>query len=68
MIRIIILFTILFLGLQEPAKAYIDPGSGGYLISSLLAMIGTFFAFSSAIVIHFFRNTIGKGVKFLSGF
>ncbi len=39
------------------AYAYIDPGSGGYLISSLIAWIGGALAVSAAVIIHFFRYT-----------
>ena len=45
------------------AYAYIDPGSGGYLISSILATIGAFCALASAFVIHFFRNIVGKTIR-----
>ncbi len=47
------------------AYAYIDPGSGGYLISSILATIGAFCALASAFVIHFFRNIVGKTIRTL---
>lgn len=58
-------FTIGILFFAEPAQAYIDPGSGGYLITSILAAIGGAFAFCSAFIIHFFRHTLVKWIKFL---
>lgn len=61
-------FIILFLYLicvPDRAWAYFDPGTGGYLISSILAALGAFFAFVSAFVIHFFRNVLWKGIKSL---
>ena len=59
-----ILTFFLFLIIFNPthAYAYIDPGTGGYLISSIMAAIGAFFAFASAIVIHFFRNIVWKTI------
>ncbi len=65
MICIFVLLIASLLFFPHNAWAYIDPGSGGYLISSILATIGTIFAFASAFVIHFFRNIIGKGIVFL---
>jgi Arylsulfotransferase (ASST) len=57
---IILLFLIV---LNTPhAYAYIDPGSGGYLISSILTAIGAFLAFASAVVVHFFRNIVWKTI------
>lgn len=64
MIRVFLLL-ILFLFHSKSVWAYLDPGSGGYLISSILAAIGGAFAFASAFVIHLFRNIIGKGLIFL---
>ena len=52
-------FIITFL-FEHTAWAYIDPGSGGYLISSVLTGLAGIFALTSAFVIHFFRNIIGK--------
>lgn len=61
-----ILFFICFLIMpHHPAWAYIDPGSGGYLITSVLTMLGGFLAFASAFVIHFFRHTVFRFLKFL---
>lgn len=64
MIRSLFIFIVLTAFFQKAAWAYIDPGSGGYLISSILAAIGGFFAFASALVIHFFRNVIGKSIRY----
>ncbi len=60
-------FLLLFLVIFYPshAYAYIDPGSGGYLISSILAAIGAFFALASAFVVHFFRNIVWKTIRTL---
>ncbi len=56
-------FLIFFLACARTAAAYIDPGSGGYLFSSIIAMIGGFFAIASAFIIRFFRNIIGKWIR-----
>ncbi len=63
-LMLLFLFAFLFSGVPK-AHAYIDPGTGGYLITSILAMAGGFFALTSAFVIAFFRNTIGKWIVFL---
>lgn len=55
-----LLSALFFLLFEKTAFAYFDPGSGGYLIGSILAMVGGFFAVASAFVIHFFRNILGK--------
>lgn len=60
---LLILFLVVFC--PRHAYAYIDPGSGGYLISSILAAIGAFFAFAAAIVVHFFRNIVWKTIRTL---
>ncbi len=65
MILNLILWVVCFSLYPADAGAYIDPGSGGYLISSILTGIIAFFAFASAVVIHFFRSIIIKGVSFL---
>ncbi len=62
---VIYLSLCFLLILPHPAWAYVDPGTGGYLISSILAAIGSFFALVSAFVIHFFRNVLGKGMAYL---
>jgi|GEM_PF-2939138 len=53
-------FLILFLILILPvrAHAYIDPGSGGYLVGSVFPMIAGFFAMFFALFLHFFRHTL----------
>lgn len=40
--------------------AYFDPGSGGYLFSSILAWVGGGLALGSALIIHFFKNVLVK--------
>ncbi len=60
-----VVILLLYIGDSTRAWAYIDPGSGGYLISSILAAVGSLFAFASAIVIHFFRNILGKNIIWL---
>jgi hypothetical protein len=62
--KIILFLAFLFI-LPITAYAYIDPGSGGYLITSILAMVGGVFAVASAFVIHFFRHTVFKFFKYL---
>lgn len=49
--------------LAEPAHAYIDPGSGGYLAGSALTMIGGVFAVFFAFLLHFFRHIVGGFFK-----
>src|SRR5208283_2718995 len=58
---------LLFLVIFSPSRAYayIDPGSGGYLISYILTALGAFFAVASAVVIHFFRNIVWKTIRTL---
>jgi predicted lipid-binding transport protein (Tim44 family) len=63
-LSVILTLTFLFAG-SKVAQAYIDPGTGGYLIGSAFAMIGGFFALASALVIHLFRNIIGGWAKAL---
>lgn len=63
--RYLLFLALFFVGAEKSVWAYIDPGSGGYLITSLLATIGGVFAFASAFVIHFFRNVIGRSLVFL---
>ncbi len=54
----ILFLVFFFLFLSKTAWAYIDPGYGGYLISSFGVMVTGFFAFISALVIHFFREYV----------
>jgi hypothetical protein len=43
--------------------AYVDPGSGGYLIGAVVTAAWGFMAFGAAVVIHFFRqNTWARWV------
>ena len=54
-----ILYILLLFILSIPsAYAYIDPGTGGYLISSLWSWIVGFFALASAIILNFFRHKL----------
>ena len=54
-----IVIAFLLISLAIPFSfAYIDPGTGGYLISSLWAYIVGIFTFVFAIVVRFFRYTI----------
>jgi len=50
--------TLFFLFFPKDAWAYIDPGYGSYMISSIAAAVMSFFAFVSAFVIHFFRKFV----------
>lgn len=52
---LVILFSLFF---PQNAWAYIDPGYGGYLISSFVTAIMGFFAFGTAFVIHAFRRIV----------
>jgi len=52
----VLLLFLAFLFFPKDAWAYIDPGYGSYMISSIVAAVMSFFAFSSAIVIHFFKG------------
>ncbi len=54
-------FTFYFIFFPKDAWAYIDPGYGSYLISSVAVTITAFFSFIAAFVMHFFR-------KFIVGF
>lgn len=63
-LTLLFLFTFLFSGIPR-AQAYIDPGTGGYLITSILAMVGGFFAIASGLAMAIFRNTIGKWTHYL---
>ncbi len=58
-------FFLLFGVLCLPARAhaYIDPGSGGYLVGSILPMIAGFVAMFFAFFIHFFRHTLWNFFK-----
>jgi len=59
-----IFFFIFILTAHTPAHAYIDPGSGGYLFSSLIPIIGGFFALMASFVIFFFRHTVVAWARF----
>jgi len=65
MIFLVTLLSIGFFFYPKDAWAYIDPGTGGYLISSIIAGLGAFFAFASAFCIHFFRNIIWRSTVYL---
>ena len=47
------------------AWAYIDPGYGGYLISSAFATAAAFFALASAYIIYFFRRFVIGAVVYI---
>ena len=47
------------------AHAYIDPGTGGYLISSLWAYVVGGVTFLLAFLIHFFRFTLKRWVRYI---
>jgi Arylsulfotransferase (ASST) len=52
-----VFFLVLcFLFFPKDAWAYIDPGYGSYMISSMAAAVMSFFAFVSAFVFAFFRK------------
>jgi len=59
---VFLIFLIFITCCSAQAFAYIDPGSGGYLVSSVLAAIGAFFALASAFVVHFFRNIVWRTI------
>jgi hypothetical protein len=50
--------VLLFLLLIPSAFAYIDPGTGGYLISVAWAWLVGALALGSAVIIHFFKFTL----------
>jgi hypothetical protein len=62
-------FVLLLLILVQSSFAYIDPGTGGYLISVVWQYIVAFFAFVSASIVFFFKHKVfvwwqNKWVKF----
>ena len=58
-----VIFLILSIFLLNVASAYIDPGTGGYLVSSMWSYIGIFLAVAFAAVMCFFRNYLIAPVK-----
>jgi hypothetical protein len=56
--RKVLTFLFFVLILPVHAHAYIDPGSGGYLVGSVFPMIAGAFAVLFAFLIHFFRHTL----------
>lgn len=61
----IITFVLVLILLNQNSFAYIDPGTGGYLIQSLWAWIVGVAAFLVAIIGHFFRVTLVLWIKHL---
>jgi hypothetical protein len=59
------IWAFLFLTLIVPVRAYayIDPGSGGYLVGSAFPMIAGIFAVIVAFFAHFFRHTLNNFFK-----
>lgn len=56
-------FLFLISILPAFAHAYIDPGSGGYLVGSAFPMVAGFVAVALAFLAHFFRHTIGSFLR-----
>jgi hypothetical protein len=61
---IIALFMVCTVGAGS-ARAYIDPGTGGYLFSSFFAIVLGALAFGSAFFLYIYRYTIGAVVRSL---
>ena len=59
-IMILLLTFLIFLSFPLSAWAYVDPGFGGYLYSSITNFIVTGFAFISATFIYFFRTIFAQ--------
>lgn len=59
----VILKLIVFLSIIKSSYSYIDPGSGGYLLSSLWTSFITFLAFIIGITLKFFRHTLKNFIK-----
>lgn len=59
MLRSTALLLILLL-FSTPARAYFDPGYGGYLANSIISIILTTMAGVCAFVIYFFRERVGR--------
>jgi hypothetical protein len=57
--------ALLFLLLIPSAFAYIDPGTGGYLISVVWAWVVGVLALGSAVLIHFFKFTLKNKIQHL---
>lgn len=55
-------FFISFLFLIPMSFSYIDPGTGGYLISSIWSSIVGFFALLIGVIIRFFRHTLKTSI------
>ncbi len=68
--KILLFIITIFLFHIQIALAYIDPGTGGYLISVIWQYIVAFFAFIGATIIFFFKHRVltlwqNKWVKLL---
>ena len=61
--RQLILFILGLLFVMPLGFAYIDPGTGGYLLQAMWQYVVAMFAFASAFVIHFFRFTLKNWFK-----
>ncbi len=57
------LFSIVLLISLQHGYSYIDPGTGGYLLSSLWSSLVAFFALIIGVTIRFFRHTLTNFVK-----
>lgn len=58
------LTALLLIAFAQPAWAYIDPGSGSYLIQALLAgLLGVLYFFKGirTYIMSFFARLFGKG-------
>ncbi|MFH1384558.1 MAG: hypothetical protein ABIH47_06320 [Candidatus Omnitrophota bacterium] len=61
----ILLVSSLIILLPVFVWAYIDPGTGGYVISPFpFIMLGVFFLIAAAFILYLFRNTIGRRLFF----
>ena len=58
------LVVLLMIAFAQPAHAYIDPGSGSYLIQAILAgLLGILYFFKGirTWIMSFFARLLGKG-------
>lgn len=57
--KIALAFLFLIVALPAFAHAYIDPGTGGYLVGSAFPLIAGIFAVVAAFFAHLFRHSLG---------
>lgn len=61
-LRTLLSITVLFLALSPPAHAYLDPGSGSFMIQVLIAGMAAFLLTLKSFwnnIIHFFSDKKG---------